>query len=270
MIMNILLSIMGQEILMSTDNHQIIQYLRDTYFGYISKEEHISTTYKKLDIDALIKNNPFIDSLAAVDNSIINLLNSNEQYYLLHAGLLLLDKQAFIICGKTKSGKSSACFLLQSLYDYACMSDDIVFINKSNLRASSFFRPIKLREPVVEKYNLKQDVVFFEHDSDGIKRYILSNHQVPNNIKQQDFSINAIIRIEYVHDNYNQVVEEIKGVSALQSLLLNSYTQDRLKNCYGVMTNLIRTSKVYQVRYNSPEYLNEILKNLSKIGVYCE
>lgn len=261
---------MGQDILVSTNNHQIIQYLKDTYSGYISKEKYISATYKKLDVDEVIKSNPYVDSLAAVDNSIINILNSNEQYYLLHAGLMLLDKKAFIICGKTKSGKSSACFLLQSLYDYVCMSDDIVYVKKSNLRASSFFRPIKLREPVVEKYNLKSDVVFCEHDADGTRRYILSEHKVQNNFKEQDFPINAIIRIEYVHEKYNQEVKEIKGVSALQALLLNSYTQDRLKNCYGVMTNLIRTSKMYQVRYNNPEYLNKVLKNLSKKGVCCE
>lgn len=84
-----------------------------------------------------------------------------------------------------------------------------------------------------------------------------------NNRIQQDTVIKAIIEIEYVTDENIQSVEEISGFSAIQTLLLNSYLQDRLKDSYGVITDLIKNVKVVKVKYNSPTYLNEVIIDLS-------
>ena len=43
----------------------------------------------------------------------------------------------------------------------------------------------------------------------------------------------------------------------------NSYLQDRLKDSYGVITDLIKNVKVVKVKYNSPTYLNEVIIDLS-------
>lgn len=264
--MNIYMSIMGQEILVSTDDQRIISYIQDVYACYISRQKCSMKFLKRLDMDMLLSSNTKVEKMTAVDNAIVNLVNSDEQYYLLHAGVLLLDDQAFLICGKTKSGKSTACFLLQSLYDYVCVSDDLAFINKNNLRVSSIFRPVKLRQPVVRKYNLLQKVVFCEYDSDGTERYKLANQNCQTDCNQQDAEIKAIIGIEYVPDETVQSIEEIRGIAALQSLLLNSYMQDRLKNSYGVITDLIRKTKIFKVKYSNPAFLNNIMIDLSKKG----
>lgn len=268
--MKIYMSIMNQEILLSTVDKQVISYIQDVYACYICKENCTTESLKKIDVDKLLKYNTNVEKETAVDNAIVNLINSDEQYYLLHAGVLLLDDNAFLVCGKTKSGKSTACFLLQSFYDYVCISDDLAFINKSNLRVSSIFRPVKLREPVVRKYDLLHKVVFCEYDSDGTERYKLVTQSYKNNRIQQDAVIKAIIEIEYVPDESVQSIEEISGFSAIQALLLNSYLQDRLKDSYGVITDLIKKVKVVKVKYNNPSYLNNIIIDLLKKGVCYE
>lgn len=259
--MKIYMLIMDQEILVSTDDKQIISYIQNVYACYICKGSCAAESPKKIDIDRLLVN-ANVEKETLVDNAIVNLINSNEKYYLLHAGVLLSDNHAFLICGKTKSGKSTACFLLQSLYDYVCLSDDLAFINKSNLRVSSIFRPVKLREPVVRKYDLLHKVTFCEYDSNGTKRYKLANQSYKKNQSQQDAVIKAIIEIEYVPDEISQSIEEINGFSAIQTLLLNSYLQDRLKDSYGVITELINKTKVIKVKYNNPLFLNDIITNL--------
>lgn len=268
--MNIYMSIMSQEFLISTVDEQIISYIQETYSGYICDKISASKALKRIDADYSLKCNSGAEKETIVDNAIVNLVNAHDQYYLLHAGVLLLDDEAFLICGKTKSGKSTACFLLQAKYDYICISDDLAFINKKNLCVTSIYRPVKLRKPVVKKYDLLQEVEFCEYDSEGTERYKLVTKSNDFGRNKKETLVKAIIEIEYVQDENIQSIEEISGCSAIQTLLLNSYSQDRLKDSYGVITELIKNVSIFKVKYNNPMYLNDIIIALSKKGVFNE
>lgn len=268
--MNIYMSIMNRRFLISSNDEQVVSYIKGAYSGYICNGNCTSRNIKRIDADHLLEHNTGTDKETIVDNAIVNSINSHEQYYLLHAGVLLLDNSAFLLCGKTKSGKSTACFLLQSIYNYTCISDDLAFINKTNLRVSSIYRPVKLRAPVVKKYDLLQKVVFCEYDSNGMERYKLITQKYDVNRSINDALVKAIIEIEYVTDENIQSTEELNGFSAIQTLLLNSYSQDRLKDSYGVITELVKSASIVKVKYNNPIYLNDIIVALSKKGVRYE
>ncbi len=259
MIMQLYLSIMNQTILVISKNQQIINYISGKYKTYAFKSL-LSNNVKRINMDEILCSNTQIKETEVIDNSIISILNSDDSFYMLHAGIVSDGNDAYLLCGKTKSGKSTACFLLQNMFNYMCMSDDLAFIHKKELWVSSLGITIKLRAPIVEKYKLQSQVRFCEYDSDGVKRFIFEEK---TRDKLQCFNkkkIKAIIEVEYVNDIKLQSIEEIHGFDAIHVLLFNSYMQNRLSTSYGVIIELIKRVKVYRVRYCIPSFLNDFIQ----------
>jgi ABC-type proline/glycine betaine transport system ATPase subunit len=197
--------------------------------------------------------------ISIIENTIIHTIMAKNKFYIIHAGVLLLN-DAILICGKSGSGKSTSCFLLDHLYKYKCLTDDIAFIDEGNFAVQCISMPIILREDAVQKYSLFNDALFVDYDKNNMKRYIIKSNIAPVNLNVSK-NVCLIVDLQY-SSTEKQSCTRITGDEAIKTILFNSYTQDKIYDHYITMINLLKRVNVIRVIYNDTDFLdNAILNN---------
>ena len=254
--MKVTVRILGHTFIFFTKQGNIYNYIKEEYGGYGINRHITETPCHIIDIDALAAHSrvPF-ESI--IKNVVINNIYSEGLYYIMHAGVIIVNGSAVLICGKTMSGKSTACFLMKELYGLRCMADDIAMINRFSLTVEWIKSSIRLRQKVVDKFDLRNRVLACESDGSGQKRFLLLGKEQDNTITKAP--IGAVVEIQYVEDVSLESLDSARGMEAVITILYNSYSQDRLHNNYDVIANLSRSIVIKKVRYHNPQFLYDAL-----------
>ena len=254
--MKIAVKILSNAFLFCSNNKEIVTYIRSEYEQYIVLEDFCGLDFHYIDIDILLKeNHSSYDSV--IRNIIINTICANGLYYLLHAGIIVVNGTAVLLCGRTMSGKSTACFLMNKLYGFEFVTDDVAFINRSSLSVDGIRFPIKLREKVVNKFGLKKKASLVECNDSGENRYAVHDHN--KDILGSQLPLGIIIEIQYVEDILLQSSKLLSGRDAFLTILSNSYSQNRLYDSYDAIIKLARKATVIKVKYHDPGYLYNVI-----------
>ncbi len=254
--MKVAVKILDHTFIFFTNQDNICSYIKKEYGSYVIPYDLTETSHYMVDVDALVENSQ-IPFESVIKNVVINNIYSEGLYYIMHAGVIIMNDIAVLICGKTTSGKSTACFLMHELYGLGCMADDIALINRLSLTVEWIKSPIRLRQKVVDKYDLYSRVFECGSDGNGQKRFLLYENEYDNTITE--VPIGAVVEIQYVDDASLQSMVSVSGMEAVITVLSNSYSQDRLPENYGVIANLAQSIIIKKVRYHDPQYLYDVL-----------
>lgn len=168
------------------------------------------------------------------------LIEENEDYLIIHGGIVKISNKYFVVIGKTKSGKSSFCALINELYGKS-YCDDIILINKTNNSFSNFEKAFSIRRGTIESYSfIKYDYII---KTETEYRYIINNSNGSISIRPS-----AIILLNYNNLNNNSLVK-LNKYQSMKILIGNSLSSKFPEECYSNFFNIINEYDFYHLNY---------------------
>ncbi|MCK5759458.1 MAG: hypothetical protein KAH14_10230 [Clostridiales bacterium] len=189
-------------------------------------------------------------------NTIYKTSKPKSGYTLLHAAAVALDKTAFILAGKTQSGKSTlTAYLCNNGFTY--LTDDITVIDNKTLEVLPYRKSIMLRQgslDVLKKHGIHINT----------NKYVAWNNEsrypykpIPRtNIDR--FKLGGIYTIERNSSDLNNISQLPSGDAFLEIMTSTLYYEKNTVNRLTVARDLVNRG-CFRLNYSSMDYvLNEL------------
>ena len=172
--------------------------------------------------------------------------NMDDQYFVLHGGLVAKDGQAYGIIAPTMTGKSTLVAFL-SLNGFEYLADDYIFVGREDLKVISLPLPVSLRETTALGDVLQQGcTVEGYNELKGENNALFPIHQSSH----REYYLKKLFFIHRCDENRKQLMEKGK---LYKELLFN------MKNAIDLDEEIISISQLveyvtgYEMLYNNLE-----------------
>ena len=196
-----------------------------------------------------------------VINTIYETSKPIPDYTLLHAAAVALDKTAFILAGKTQSGKSTlTAYLCTNGFTY--LTDDISVIENRTLEVLPYRKSIMLRQgslDVLKKHSIRINT----------NKYIAWNNELRYPYRpvvkrnNSTFKLGGIFILERNSDDLNSIRQLPPGDAFLEIMTSALYYEKNTVDRIITTRNLVNRG-CFRINYSSMEYvLNELKDRFS-------
>ena len=187
------------------------------------------------------------------------ILSPQKGFILLHGGALQYKDKAFLLLGKSMSGKTTLTAYL-AYNGFVYYSDDLILINSHSQSVFPCANYMHIREiglDVLQNTYLLNLKTKASSVSDGYRRYLY----YPGNIANNPHLLNKVFFINY-NENVDLMYEQIDQDVAEGRIVENSFSTKTLVSTIIAAHRLSRNLVSYTLTYNDLEKAKKTIINL--------
>ena len=231
-------------------------------FKILFQKFQIKTIDNKCDVDKIIVMNNSVGKYDIyVNDKIINkncpkkevlgllieeifsqeLLKNNEYIYL-HGGAFSKNDSAIILLAPSNMGKTTLTLDFLK-YGYSYYTDDIVFLNRSDLTITEFPKPLFLRKDTVHRPNCHITITNQEYIRDVY---------IPERIETKKLKVKIIFILNRnILFSKNGSAKKLDMIQAFNSILYNIYHVSTKEIMINSISNILKSIPIYELNYYS-------------------